>query len=285
MAKGNGLISEIPELRAKDFALIRDMAYQKFGLDLRAGKERLVSSRLGKHIRAGGFSSFDEYFRHVSSETTGEALVAMIDSLTTNHTSFLRERKHFDFLIETVLHVYRDRPAIDIWCAASSTGEEPYSILLSLLSELGESRIPDIRIRASDISTRVLGVARKGVYSSERVAGLPPGWLKRFFLRGEGASQGLYRVKPELASKIDFRRVNLMDPITSSQEYQAIFCRNVMIYFDQKTQEGVVDRLAGCLESGGYLFVGHAESLTGIRHALQYVKPAVYRKPFKKRAL
>ncbi len=273
------MVAEIPELKPRDFELIRDLAYQKFGLDLRHGKERLVSSRLGKHIRAGGFASFDEYFRHVSNDSSGEALIAMIDSLTTNHTSFLREQQHFQFLTETVLPAYLDRPRMDIWCAASSTGEEPYSILLSLHNELGARRTPDLRIQASDISTRVLTAARKGIYSAERVAALPPDWLRRFFLRGEGKSQGFYRVKPDLASKIEFRRVNLMDPFPDSAAYQVIFCRNVMIYFDQKTQEDVVNRLAGCLEPGGYLFVGHAESLTAIRHNLQYVKPAVYQKP------
>ena len=284
------MVAEIPELKPRDFELIRDLAYQKFGLDLRHGKERLVSSRLGKQIRAGGFTSFDEYFRHVSSDGTGEALIAMIDSLTTNHTSFLREQQHFQFLTETVLPAYLDRPRIDIWCAASSTGEEPYSILLSLLNELGARRTPDVRIQASDISTRVLTAARKGIYSAERLAALPPDWMRRFFLRGEGKSQGLYRVKPDLAAKIEFRRVNLMDPFPESVVFQVIFCRNVMIYFDQKTQENVVNRLAACLEPGGYLFVGHAESLTAIRHDLQYVKPAVYQKPvggspLKRRAL
>ncbi len=279
MQKEITMVADIPELKPRDFELIRDLAYQKFGLDLRQGKERLVSSRLGKHIRGGGFSSFDEYFRHVSSDSTGEALTAMIDSLTTNHTSFLREQQHFQFLTETVLPVYLDRPKLDIWCAASSTGEEPYSILLSLCNELGQRRTPDVCIRASDISTRVLAVARKGIYSAERVAELPPAWLSRFFLRGEGRSQGFYRVKPDLAAKIDFRRVNLMDSFPDSVAYQAIFCRNVMIYFDQKTQENLVNRLGACLEPGGYLFVGHAESLTAIRHDLQYVKPAVYQKP------
>ena len=273
------MVAEIPELKPRDFELIRDLAYQKFGLDLRHGKERLVSSRLGKHIRAGGFASFDAYCRHVSSDSSGEALIAMIDSLTTNHTSFLREQQHFQFLTEIVLPAYLDRPKIDIWCAASSTGEEPYSIVLSLYNELGARRTPDVRIQATDISTRVLAAARKGIYSAERVAALPPDWLRRFFLRGEGKSQGLYRVKPDLAAKIEFRRVNLMDPFPDSVAFQVIFCRNVMIYFDQRTQEDVVNRLAACLEPGGYLFVGHAESLTAVRHDLQYVKPAVYQKP------
>ncbi len=272
------MVTEIPELKQRDFELIRDLAYRKFGLDLRQGKERLVSSRLGKHIRAGGFASFDEYFRHVSSDSTGEALIAMIDSLTTNHTSFLREQQHFQFLTGTVLPAYLNRSKLDIWCAASSTGEEPYSILLSIANELGSRRTPDVRIQASDISTRVLTIARKGIYSDERVAGLPAGWLSRYFLRGQGKSQGFYRVKPDLAAKIEFRRVNLMDPFPNSAAYQVIFCRNVMIYFDQKTQEDVVNRLGACLEPGGYLFVGHAESLTSIRHDLQYVQPAVYQK-------
>ena len=278
MEKGTNIAAEIPELKPRDFALVRDLAYQKFGLDLRQGKERLVSSRLGKHIRAGGFSSFDEYFRHVSSDSTGEALIAMIDSLTTNHTSFLREKQHFVFLTETVLPSYLDRPKLNIWCAASSTGEEPYSLLLSVSEVLAARRTPDLRILATDISTRALAIARKATYTAERVADLPVEWLRRYFLRGEGRSQGFYRVKPEWAAKVEFQRVNLMEPFPHPGAYQVIFCRNVMIYFDLKTQEDVVNRLSVCLEHGGYLFVGHAESLTAIRHDLQYVKPAVYRK-------
>jgi chemotaxis protein methyltransferase CheR len=269
----------VPELKARDFALIRDLAYSKFGLDLRHGKERLVSSRLCKHMRAGGFSSFHEYFRHVSTDQTGNALIEMIDSLTTNHTSFLRERQHFDLLREMVLPLYLDRPRLDIWCTASSTGEEPYSILFSLLSELGDRRSPDVRLLATDLSSRVLSIARRAIYATDRVAALPPEWQPRFFLRGEAASEGLYRVKPEVTTRVEFQRLNLMEPFPGSACYQVIFCRNVMIYFDQKTQESVVNRLTECIEPGGYLFVGHAESLAGIRHSLQYVKPAVYRKP------
>jgi chemotaxis protein methyltransferase CheR len=273
------MFAPVPELKPRDFALIRDLAYSRFGLDLRHGKERLVSSRLGKHMRAGGFSSFNEYFRHVSTDQTGTALMEMIDSLTTNHTSFLRERQHFDFLRETVLRLYLDRPRLDIWCTASSTGEEPYSILFSILSELGDGCSPDVRLLATDLSSRVLSVARKAIYTADRVAMLPPEWQPRFFLRGEAASKGLYRVKPEVTARVTFERLNLMDPFPGSTCYQVIFCRNVMIYFDQKTQESVVNRLAECIEPGGYFFVGHAESLAGIRHSLQYVKPAVYRKP------
>jgi chemotaxis protein methyltransferase CheR len=275
MANGTG---EVPELKPRDFALIRALAYEKFGLDLHQGKERLVSARLGKQIRAGGFTSFDEYFRHVSADRTGEALIGMIDALTTNHTSFLREQQHFEFLAKTVLPAYLDRPRMDLWCAASSTGEEPYSILLTLLNELAGKWTPDVRLLASDISTRVLSIARQGIYSTERVSVLPPEWRPRFFLRGEGNSQGFYRIKPDVASRVEFRRVNLMDTLPNPVGYQVIFCRNVMIYFDKATQENVVNRLAACLEPGGYLFVGHAESLTGIRHDLQYVRPAVYRK-------
>lgn len=271
-------LMNLPELKPREFAFISALAYEKFGLDLHQGKERLVSSRLGKQIRAGGFKSFDEYFRHVSADRTGEALTGMIDSLTTNHTSFLREPQHFEFLAKTVLPEYLDRPRMDLWCAASSTGEEPYSILLTLLNELAGKRTPDVRLLASDISTRVLSIARKGIYSTERLSALPPEWRQRFFLRGEGNSQGFYRVKPDIASRVEFKRVNLMDALPDSLSYQAIFCRNVMIYFDRATQENVVNRLAACIEPGGYLFVGYAESLTGIRHDLQYVRPAVYRK-------
>jgi chemotaxis protein methyltransferase CheR len=265
-------------LKAREFAKIRQLAYDTFGLDLRAGKETLVSARLGKLIRKSAFGSFDEYYQHVVSDSTGESLVNLIDALTTNHTSFFREPAHFDFLRKTFLPEWKDRGDIDIWSAACSTGEEPYSIAMCLLDELGPAPPGKVHILATDISTRVLAKAGKGIYTADRFEGLPGLQLRRYWLRGEAGWAGSYRAKKELRDRIEFRRLNLLDPVPQIGRFALIFCRNVMIYFDRPTQQRVVEHLAGCLEPGGYLLTGHAESITGIEHGLQYVQPAVYRK-------
>lgn len=270
-------VQGISTLTSREFEQIRRLAKQKFGLDLRQGKESLVAARLGKKIRQSSFRSFEQYYRHVVHDETGEALAAMIDALTTNYTSFLREPAHFEFLSKTILPELRSRDRIEIWCAACATGEEPYSIAFSVLDQLKGGQT--VRIVASDISRKALDTARAGVYAADRLEGLPPGWLRKFFLKGERKWEGWYRVKPEVVRLIEFRRVNLIEPFPANWRFPVIFCRNVMIYFDREVEQELVNRLAGCLEPGGYLLIGHAESLTGIRQPLEYVRPAVYRKP------
>lgn len=265
-------------LRAAEFEKIRKLAYQTFGLDLRAGKETLVSARLGKHIRQSGCRSFDEYYEHVVADGSGESLVALIDALTTNHTSFFREPAHFEFLRETFFPERKHPRDTGIWSAACSTGEEPYSIAMCALEEFGASAPARLRIAATDISTRVLATAARGIYPAERFEGLPAALHRRYWLRGRGDWAGSYRARSELRSLIEFRRLNLLDPVSHSGGYSLIFCRNVMIYFDKPTQQRVVDNLLRFLEPGGYFLTGHAESLTGIKHGLKYVQPAVYRK-------
>jgi len=267
------------ELTAGEFEQIRKLAHEKFGLNLRDGKETLVSSRLGKMIRSRKFSSFQEYIRFVVADGSGTALTELIDALTTNHTSFFREAGHFEFLRQTILPTLRERERIAIWSAACSSGEEPYSIAFCLLDELGEAALSRIRILATDISTRVLEKARQGTYPAEKFEGVPLQQLRRYVLRGEGASAGSYRVKPQIRATVEFARVNLMDSLLQFGPVPVIFCRNVMIYFDKPTQQDLVGRLADRLEPGGYLFVGHSESLNSVKHTLQYVRPAVYRKP------
>ena len=261
-----------------EFTQVRELVRRGFGLNLQAGKETLVAARLSKQIRAGGFRSFAEYFRHVSSDLSGEPLIALIDALTTNHTGFMRERQHFQYLMRVVLPRYLDRPQLSIWSAASSSGEEPYSILFTLLHSLADRPAPKISILATDISTRVLAAARRAVYPTGRLTGLPNGWLRRFLEKEEG--QSAYRVRADVARQVTFRRLNLMEPFATIGRFPIIFCRNVMIYFDHHTREELVLRLVERLEPGGYLFVGHAESLLNIAHGLEYVGPAVYRRSF-----
>jgi chemotaxis protein methyltransferase CheR len=269
------------KLKASEFRLISRLAYERFGLDLKAGKEALVAARLGKWLRKGGFRSFDDYYRHVLADKTGDALIGLIDSLTTNHTSFLREKAHFEFLSRAVAEEFRDISTLEVWCAASSSGEEPYTIAMCLADGLaggstGKRR--DFRVLATDISTRVLGIAKRGVYPEDRFRDLPDAWRKAYLLRGNGESKGFYKFKADLANHISFERLNLIEPFPHRHLFHVIFCRNVMMYFDKGTQQGIVNRLSGCLEPGGYLFVGHSESLTGIEHELKYVRPATYRK-------
>jgi chemotaxis protein methyltransferase CheR len=264
-------------LSRSEFDEIRRLAYDKFGLNLRDGKEELVAARLGKMIREAGFHSFRQYHRHVVADASGEALVAMIDALTTNHTSFLREPEHFRFLAAQILPQLGSRRPIEIWCAACATGEEAYSIAFSL----AEAQVPRaaIQILATDISTRALAGAERGVYPAERFTGFPPGWLPRYFLRGQGEWEGWFRIKPFVREVIQFRRLNLVETWPHTRSFPVIFCRNVMIYFDRPVQTRLVSRLAERLEPGGYLLTGHAESLSGVDHPLRYVCPAIYRKP------
>jgi chemotaxis protein methyltransferase CheR len=269
-------------LTAKEFSTIADLARGEFGLELGKGKEQLVASRLGKLMRQLDFKVFRDYYRHVQGDRTGDALVELIDALTTNHTSFFREQAHFDFLVQRIFAEQKGHAPIRIWSAASSTGEEPYTIALTAREHLGAQSPSLPAILATDISTRVLETARRGMYKAERFqGGLTPGlptWLRKHLLRGEGRWQGWYRMRPEILGMVEFRRVNLIEPLPDVGRFTVIFCRNVMIYFSRETQEQLVNRLAACLEPGGYLFVGHSESLTGIQHPLQQIQPAVYRK-------
>jgi chemotaxis protein methyltransferase CheR len=277
--KSDWLEQEVsPPLGARDFEQIRQLAYGTFGLDLKPGKEELVSARLRRLLRKGGFRSFQDYYKHVLTDQTGTALAAMIDALATNHTSFLREPDHFSFLRETVLPSLATRDSVELWCAACSTGEEVWTLAM-LLNEACPHR--RITIQASDISNKALEAAQSAEYPLDRCQGIPAAWLSRYFVAGKGLVK-TYSVAPRVRTQAHFRRLNLVESFSWGRLFPIIFCRNVMIYFDRQTQEQVVGRLSAALEPGGYLFVGHAESLTRIAHTLEYVRPAVYRKPRKK---
>ena len=265
-------------LKPGEFRQISELAYERFGLDLKRGKEALVAARLGKKLRQRGFQSFSEYYRHVVSDATGEALVELIDSLTTNHTSFLRERAHFEVLARAAREEFPNIRTLEIWSAACSSGEEPYSISMCLADALHRAGGKAFRILATDISTRVLALARRAVYPAERFRELPEAWRRAYLLRGEGECRGFYKIKPEIAQPVEFKRLNLIEPFADQRLFHVIFCRNVMMYFDKPTQQDIVQRLSRRIEPGGYLFVGHSESLTGVEHELRYVRPAVYRR-------
>lgn len=271
------LTHNAPRLRPEEFDQIRRLARRTCGIDLRSGKEELMNSRLLRLVRDGGFRSFQQYYRSVLEDRTGAALARMIDALATNHTSFLREPDHFEFLRARAPELVRRR-SLEVWSAGCSTGEEVWS-LACLFHEI----LPTMQtcIWGSDISTKALRTARSGVYPAERCRLLPAAWLQRHFIP-EGQPTSEYSVSSALRACVHFRRINLIEPFGWPQRFPIIFCRNVMIYFDAPTQEALVRQLEQSLEPGGYLFIGHAESLSRLPHSLEYVQPAVFRRPIAK---
>jgi chemotaxis protein methyltransferase CheR len=244
---------------AADFERIRTMLYQHCGINLNDNKKDMVYSRLGRRLRANGLKSFQEYLIRVEQDRQGDEWEAFINSLTTNLTAFFREPHHFPLLKEHVLSLRR-RPA-RLWCSASSTGEEPYTMAMTMVEAFGTYK-PPVEIIATDIDTNVLSKAQAGIYPLERVEKLPKETLKRFFLKGMGSNTGYVQVRRELRDLISFRRLNLLDERWSlSGTFDAIFCRNVMIYFDKVTQYKILKRFAPMLEPHGVLFAGHSESL------------------------
>lgn len=269
----------IGEVRLSDAELSRivRLVYERSGITLHSGKRALVLARLQKRLRTGGFSSFREYLSHVESDTSGAEITALLDAIATNHTSFFREPQHFDFLRATVLPAASHGP-IRIWSAACSSGEEPVTIAITLLDALDRSQHSRIRILASDLSTKALGIASSGVYKMERVAGIPLDILRRHFERGLGEQAGKARVAAHVRRLIEYRQLNFLDTSDVGERFEVIFCRNVMIYFDRDVQQRVVSLLERHLAPGGYLFISHSESLNGTSHGLKWVAPAIYQR-------
>jgi len=252
--------------------------YSRSRIRLHDGKEPLIRARLGKRLRALGMTRLGEYTSHL--ERTGDPaeFTRLLDALTTNYTHFLREEDHFRFLVETALPgLLKDgRRGFGVWSAASATGEEPWSIALYLAEHfpLGQW---DWKILATDISTRALDTARQAIYPTDKLSAIKPDWLRRHFQRGSGEWEDHYRLKPNLQSRLTFRNLNLLGDYQFPDKFEVIFCRNVMIYFDRHTQEELVNRLARHLVPGGYLLIGHSESLNGLKVPFQCLKPSVYR--------
>ena len=266
-------------VRPAEFREIQSMVHDIFGLELKTGKEALVGARLGKRVRELGMKDIGDYLGHVKGDRTGLELASLIDALTTNFTSFLREPVHFKLMRERILPELAGRHSFQVWSAGCSTGEEPYSILFEAAETLGDTRLGAMKLLATDISTRVLKSASDGVFPLARLKELPDAWRKRYFQRGTGQQEGMVRVRPEWRTRVQFERLNLMEDLSRMPRCAVIFCRNVMIYFDKQTQERLVGQFAARLDPGGWLLIGHSEGLMGVRHDLEYVMPAVYRKP------
>lgn len=271
------------KLSDREFSLFSRLVYEKAGINLHEGKKELVRSRLSRRLRAKKMSQFKEYYKFLMADDSGEELIHMLDAISTNLTSFFREPKHFAFLEQTALPSVTSigkspkRP-LNIWSAGCSSGEEPYTLSICL-HEFSESQ-PELnfRILATDISTKMLGTATNGVYHGSQVQTIAPNVLRKYFQRGQGNWAGHFRLKPFVRKTIEFKRLNLMEPFPFSTKFQIIFCRNVMIYFDKQTQSRLVNKYYDSLVSGGFLFIGHSESLMGTEHHFKYVQPTIYQK-------
>jgi len=260
-----------------DFERVRELIYQRAGISLHAGKQAMVYSRLSRRLRETSHRSFAAYLQWLQANTgaSGEAeWQEFINCLTTNLTSFFREEHHFHALVDDLKA--RTGKALRIWCSAASTGEEPYSIAMTVAETLGGQA--NVRIVASDIDTKVLATAQRGVYDAD-ARGLSPERLQRHFLRGKGGNAGFIRVKPELAKMIEFRPFNLMSRSWSlGDPFDLIFCRNVMIYFDNPTQRQVLQQMHGVLRPQGLLYVGHSENFTDARDLFHLRGKTIYQK-------
>ena len=262
------------EFTLEDFERVSRLIYEHAGISLKPSKQDMVYSRLARRLRATGVDSFRDYLVLLESDDTAE-WEAFVNSLTTNLTSFFREPHHFPLLAEHVIKQKRRHP-ICLWCSAASTGEEPYSMAMTMVDAFG-SFAPPVSIVATDVDTSVLAKAETGVYPIERVEKLSADVVKRFFLRGTGAQSGFVKVRPELQAMITFRQVNLLGdhwPIRGPLD--AIFCRNVMIYFDKETQLRILQRFAPLLQPDGLVFAGHSESFYNATHLFKLRGKTVY---------
>jgi chemotaxis protein methyltransferase CheR len=246
------------DFTTQDFERVRKLIYERVGISLSPVKQDMVYSRLARRLRATGIDSFTGYLARLE-RGDDEEMEAFTNALTTNLTAFFREEHHFPALAEHVKH-YMGKHPINLWCSAASTGEEPYSMAMTMVDLFG-SYTPPVKIFASDIDTNVLKKAEAGVYPLDRLEKLPQDLIKRFFLKGSGSHEGYALVRKELRDMITFRQVNLLDETWPMRgPFEAIFCRNVMIYFDKPTQRKILEKFVPLLRPDGLLFAGHSES-------------------------
>ena len=270
-------VSEPSVLTAEEFRRVGELLYQQSRIALHRGKEELVRSRLTRSLRRLGLDSFTAYLDHVEADASGGELAMMVDLLTTNKTSFFREAAHFDYLSQEVIpQLAASGEAIRIWSAGCSTGEEPFTLAMLLHEVLPRVESRDVRILATDISARVLARAREARYPQVTIREIPPGMARSYLTPVNDDGGVSYRIRDDVRRLVHFARLNLMASWPMRRQFQVIFCRNVMIYFDRETQQRLVQRFWDALAPGGHLFVGHSESLTSLDHRFRYVRPAVY---------
>jgi chemotaxis protein methyltransferase CheR len=259
-----------------EFNRFQRFIFNAAGITLSEVKQALVSGRLGKRLAQHQLDTFGEYFEMLSSGQHPDEVQIAVDLLTTNETYFFRETKHFDFLREQALATRARGQAFRVWSAASSSGEEAYSVAMVLADCLGGAPWD---VLGTDISTQVLQQAARAVYSMERARHVPPEYLRRYCLKGTGDYAGRLLIERSLRGRVRFAQVNLNVPLPDLGSFDLILLRNVMIYFNDETKRGVVARVTAMLKPGGHFFVGHSESLNGISNAVEQVAPSIYRRP------
>lgn len=268
------------EITEKEFREFADYIHANYGIHLKAEKQSLVAGRLNSALLNKNFSSLSEYLNHVISDKTGQAIATLLDKITTNHTFFMRESDHFHYFRDKVLP-YLVKTVTDkdlrIWSAACSSGEEPYTLAMIINEFFGKEKMWwDTKILATDISNKVLDIAKKGVYDKEKLSVLPAAWKLNYFKELDAEN---FILSDKIRNEVIYRKLNLMDAVFPfKRKFHVIFCRNVMIYFDNKTKNELVEKLYQMTEYGGYLFIGHSESLNRDATRYKYVMPAVYRK-------
>ncbi len=264
----------------KEFERLYHFLKSRYGIDM-SNKKEIVNGRLENYVRIQGYKSYTEYINAVESDITGNLEKKLVNLLTTNHTYFMREFEHFDFMRNTVLPYLKNKEAksrdLAIWCGASSSGEEPYMLAMLLKDFFGlEAEKWDTKVLATDISTEMLRQAITGVYTQEQVEALPEYWKGRFMKEIPG--QDKYQMTKEIKDEIIFRQFNLMDPFPFHRKMHVIFLRNVMIYFDSDTRAVLVRKLYDLLEPGGYLFIGRTETIDRSVAPFQMIQPSIFRK-------
>lgn len=277
--EGRGqLMAEPDPITEQEFTLFQRLIYKISGISLSNAKKVLVVSRLTRRLKQYELSTFTQYYRMLASGQHPEEVQTMVDLLTTNETYFFREPKHFDFLRDEIIGKRSSPSRFRVWSAASSSGEEVYTLAMVMAESMASD---SWEIVGSDISTRVLEKAATGHYSLARTEGIPSTYMRKYCLKGVRSNAGTFMVSPELRSKTRFRQVNLTEPIDADLgEFDVIFLRNVMIYFDAETKGRVVNHLLARLKRGGYLIIGHSETLNGLTIGrLDPVQPTIYRKP------
>jgi len=257
-----------------DFSKIRTLIHQRAGIALSTQKRQMVYSRLARRLRELRLTEFATYLNFLEADPNGDEWQQFTNALTTNLTAFFREAHHFPVLAE---HAKKCPQPMTVWCSAASTGEEPYSIAMTLIEALGERAASAASVIGTDIDTQVLAKAATGVFTLEQVSKLPPARLKRFFLKGAGAQAGKVRIRPEVAAMVKFEQLNLLDTKWALREpFDAIFCRNVMIYFDKPTQARILQRFAPLMKPHGLLFAGHSENFSFAADILRLKGQTVY---------
>ena len=265
------------KLTDDDFLRLVDFIKTNYGINLEK-KRVLIEGRLTGIVSSSGFDSFTDYINYALSDSSGKETIRLVNKLTTNHTFFMREPDHFKFLESTVLPYIessvKDKDA-RIWCAASSTGQEPYTIAMTVDEYFGSRKAGwDTTILATDLDTDVLAAASSGVYTADQMKDVPAAWVTKYFTKLDANT---YQASDKLRKMIEFRQFNLMDKIVYKKPYDLISCRNVMIYFEQDTKDALIERFYDCTKNGGYLFIGHAESVSKDSR-YKHIKPAIYRK-------